>query len=313
MSFYTRPLNLTPTYNASNYTFQDGFITRRLYWNCFSPLVDTTPISALREQNEVYSGTTGSPYARIYLNGSNQATLEVPRIGGTDAPDIYTNLYFDDLQILTDPTGVRITTTGRTTPFMATTNTGIPTLSGLAIQPDLASQIHTPVLETKLNFWGFIIGGNNNGRVTHSCQISSSIHRPFSLNLVGMTDATNNFNTRAISVFGNDTCRITGGFRLNTSATGTADRLIAIVQGEYTLTTSTIVLPIEFTYYEDVLGNKTRLLVSCRSTVFPSATIIPLCYHIENSATRIRLRFARVDGTTPPTDFRARVVALIYD
>jgi hypothetical protein len=274
--------------------------------------VDTTPISAFREQNEIYSGTTGSPYARIYLNGSNQATLEVPSVAGTDAPDIYTNLYFDDLQILTDPTGVRITTTGRTTPFMTTTTTGIPTLSGVAVQPDDANQIYTPTLETKLNFWGFIIGGNNNGRATHSCQISSSIHRPFSLNLVGMTDATNNTGTRAISVFGNDTFRITGGFRLNTGATGTADRLIAIVQGEYTLTTSTIVLPIEFTYYADVLGGKTRLLVSCRSAIF-SATIIPLCYHIENSATRIRLRFARVDGTAPPTDYLARVVALIYD
>lgn len=291
MASYKRPINQTPTFNASNYTFQNEYITSRLYWLYFAPTTTTTIPTVLGENNEFYSGSSGTPYARIFLNSSNGSTLSVPTITATLPPDMYTNLYFPNTQILTDATGVRITQEGRSTPFLSATTSNIPTLSGLAIQPDFASfnDIYTPSLETKMNLWGVIMGGNNNGRQTHSCQITASIHRHNSLNLVGMTDGPSDFN-RKINVWGEAGFNITGGLRLNTTTDGRADRLTRVVYHAQTATQN-IDLPASFLGFEFFLAGKIRIFVDCLTS---STTVAGMFYHIQpnfnQTPTGIRLK-----------------------
>lgn len=322
MSSYARPLNQTPTFNSSNYTFQDGFITSRLYWLYFAPLVNanTNVPPFFLEKNNIYA--TFSPlslYAKVYLNSNNEASLEVPSINTSGIPDVYTDMYFTNLQNINSASSFEYTNTGRAYPFLSVKNNTNPTLSGLAFQPEYINgvgNIITPTQETKLNLWGLIMGGTNNGRAIYSGSILASITRINSLNIIGMTDGTNSISTRQVNIWGEGGIHITGGLRLNNSANPFGRQIVRMVEhifSPFVAFTTSITLPPKFLTYTDYLAGNiviySNIVSSATNNAFPVATH---SQSITNSGDNIVVRINTILNGNLLANSYVRIIGICY-
>ena len=71
------------------------------------------------------------------------------------------------------------------------------------------NHIKNPNGHTKINKYGIMFGGNNNGKETNSAQISAGIHRPNSLNIVGMSSGKSHTD-RKVEVWAEGGMKVNG-------------------------------------------------------------------------------------------------------
>ena len=76
------------------------------------------------------------------------------------------------------------------------------------------NHIKNPNGHTKINKYGIMFGGNNNGKETNSAQISAGIHRPNSLNIVGMSSGKSHTD-RKVEVWAEGGMKVNGHINTN--------------------------------------------------------------------------------------------------
>ena len=80
------------------------------------------------------------------------------------------------------------------------------------------SEIKHPNGQTKINSYGIMLGGDNKGKETNSAQISAGLHKPNSLNIVGMSK-DKNYRNRQVDIWAEGGLKARG----NAEVTGRMD------------------------------------------------------------------------------------------